>query len=64
MVFTPLIYLDGTSDLPLLNPQKLVAGKVNQRSENHRFGLDVRVGGWAKSRTALALPTQDQEFVI
>jgi len=40
---TPLPY--GNSDLP---SQPLFLGrsvKVNQRSDNHRFGVDVRVGG-------------------
>ena len=38
MVFRSLIYLDRD---PFLG----VCVKANQRSENHRFGLDVRVGG-------------------
>ena len=36
-VFPQLLYLHRP-------PKELVAFKTNQRSENHRFGLDVRVG--------------------
>ena len=36
-----------TSDQPRQTPTKLVALTVKQRSENHRFGLDERVGGGA-----------------
>ena len=38
IVLRPLIYLDQP-------PPIRVAVKENQRSEKHRFGLDVRVGG-------------------
>ena len=37
MVFRPLISLDSHQFWGCL---------VNQRSEHHRFGLDVRFGGW------------------
>jgi len=39
MVLRPLVYLESHSFLG-------GSFKVNQRSENRRFGLDVRVGGW------------------
>ena len=51
MVFRPLISLDR-------HPQKLVSVKVNQRSEGHRFDVDVSVAAtlhaaWLREYAAL-----------
>ena len=47
-----------TSDLPQ-QPSFLVGSiKVNQRSEKHRFGLDVRVDGHLDNRGPVAEDTR------